>query len=785
MLTYTTEGVQASPMVMTKKCHYLAFDPLDDNYFASCGPPGDNSIAVWDRRMFGRIGLTGSEGGLNAQPVLDIQQAISTEFPTAKIWSLRYSGYKRGCFATLSDYGQLRYFEPTCYDAPSVGGTLAADQDQAGLWYMRRSDDLAMPMKKDDLGFAKANVTAADVAHRVITFDHAHPDHGVLTMHADRTYEMIPLRNRGAGTYMTPSSTIAVHSTQGDTIAEPVQSARISEELLTLDLKIKEALHESGIIQQQQPAVKPPLDRTSRVRVVKNARSVVPNAESSVSSLERHHQLMDSGLPHARLKLGDMLTQLDVHRRRCLEGYLFDCDRNKIIVKENPWLVAMWDTVGLLHDMQKDAGMSAADVNLSYLGVSGLWRGKMAANILRTGTSNDISMEAFTTTLQAINQKKKVPPWDGVKTARPLHRQLCLLICGFMFNTSKLKAKCMEIFDRGEHYKAIMVAICHSRKDIAIDLVKTASRSGIIEGVGLAAVIASESMSKEMQALCKFMADDAQDLYLKALLVHYVTGSWVPVVALKQLPLVYRIAIALKFLSDAELDALIPIETATAIATGDIEGVVLTGLAEDSIDLFQAYITHSGDIQTAVLATAFANRRFVDDSRWNMWKQTLQWQQQGWRAFIPRTKFTVQHNRMAVDAEGKSLIAPPTAQLTLRCNHCHANIARAPHNSNTNPNLKPGRTAGNISTGPRGPAFAAGTVCPRCGRHLPRCGICMLWLGTPAEEDKQGAQEGKLARFVYSCIACGHAHHAHHAKDWFARHTKCPVPDCQCHCGRR
>ena len=363
-----------------------------------------------------------------------------------------------------------------------------------------------------------------------------------------------------------------------------------------------------------------------------------------------------------------------------------------------------------------------------------------------------------------------------------------------MFATSKLRAKCLEISDRGEHYKAIMVAICHGRKDIAIDLVKTASRSGVISGVGLAAVIASESMSKEMQALCKFMADDAQDLYLKALLVHYVTGSWVSVVALKQLPLVYRIAIALKFLSDAELDALIPSETATAVATGDIEGVVLTGLAEDSIDLFQAYITHSGDIQTAVLATAFANPRFVDDPRWDMWRQTLAWQQQGWRAFIPRTKFTVQHNRMAVDAEGKSLVVPPRAQLTLRCNHCHANIARAPQNTSANPNSNSNPTSiskpSNISNS-RAPAFAAGTVCPRCGRHLPRCGICMLWLGSPmpAEEDRLGVgvgvQEDKLARFVYSCIACGHAHHAHHAKDWFARHTKCPVPDCQCYCGRR
>jgi len=478
-----------------------------------------------------------------------------------------------------------------------------------------------------------------------------------------------------------------------------------------------------------------------------------------------------------------------MHRRRCLEGYLFDCDRNKVIIKDNPWLVAMWENIKQLQDMQKDNGMAHEDVDLSFLGVNGLWQGKLELNRLRANSDKGVPTALFTTTLEHIGMKKKIPTWDGVKTAQPLHRQLCLLVCGYCYSTSRLRAKCAEIFDRGEHYKAIVVAFCHNRKDIAIDLIKTASRTGIIEGGALAAVIASENMSKEMRGLCEFMAEDAQDLYLKALLVHYVNGSWAPVVAMKQLPLLYRVAIALKYLSDAEITALLGSETGEAIAAGDIEGIVLTGLTEDAMALFQNYITISGDIQTAVLATAFVNPRFVDDPRWTMWKDSLQWLQQGWRAFIPRTRFTAYHNRLAQDRNGKSMIAPPPAQITLRCNHCHANIARhSPAPSIPTP--KDRGAQNKLFPSNRAPAFAAGTVCPRCGRHLPRCAICMQWLGTPDPVSHAGAEtlakeEDKLARFIYSCIRCGHVCHAHHAKDWFARHTKCPVPDCMCHCGRR
>jgi hypothetical protein len=70
---------------------------------------------------------------------------------------------------------------------------------------------------------------------------------------------------------------------------------------------------------------------------------------------------------------------------------------------------------------------------------------------------------------------------------------------------------------------------------------------------------------------------------------------------------------------------------------------------------------------------------------------------------------------------------------------------------------------------------------------MPRCALCMLWLGSP-DPSKQGAYEtlkgeDKEAKMMVFCMNCTHGFHGHHARDWFARHAMCPVPDCGCMCG--
>ncbi len=120
-----------------------------------------------------------------------------------------------------------------------------------------------------------------------------------------------------------------------------------------------------------------------------------------------------------------------------------------------------------------------------------------------------------------------------------------------------------------------------------------------------------------------------------------------------------------------------------------------------------------------MLATAFTHPKYGDDMRWEIWKESYFEQMQRWRCFTQRALFTVQCRYVRASAAHGRPVEVPAKQVALRC-ALSGNMAR---NSIVT-------KAGMAWHGRQGPA-AAGTVCPHCGRHLPRCAICKLWPGTP------------------------------------------------------
>ena len=424
---------------------------------------------------------------------------------------------------------------------------------------------------------------------------------------------------------------------------------------------------------------------------------------------------------------------------------------------------------------------------MSYVGVDGLWSEKIGNSPRRRVTPSPAKTGDA---IAGLVEAKDIPAFEGERTDFPDHRQVCLQICGWKFTMESLESECQELIERGLYYQAIVQAVLHDYKHIALNLLRTLIRSRTIQNIGLGALLASDEINDEQREMCLWMAADTSDPALKALLTFLTTGNWRDVMKTNYLHLGYRLALGLKYLNDTELSGFIQTETARAVKKGDLEGILLTGLGDQAMDLFQTYITRTNDLQTAVLATAFTNPLYVDDVRWEMWKETYFMQMQAWKAFIPRTKFTVQHNRMARTRDGRSLIEPPPAQVALRCLHCQGSLARTDSRWMSGEAPQPGgpptptaSTAVRVS----GPAANAGTVCPRCGRHMPRCGLCQMWLGTPNPSTIGGARklsrlEDIMAKMITFCRACEHGFHADHARSWFAKHGICPVADCKCTC---
>jgi hypothetical protein len=285
------------------------------------------------------------------------------------------------------------------------------------------------------------------------------------------------------------------------------------------------------------------------------------------------------------------------------------------------------------------------------------------------------------------------------------------------------------------------------------------------------------------------MAEETDDPYLKALLAYFISGDWSTVTSMEQLSLTDRVGVSLKYLDDERLGSFLQFAQAEAIACGNIEGLILTGLTEQAMGLFQNYIAKFGDIQTAVLAMARTCPLYIKDPRWSLWRDIYFEQMQTWRAFLERTRFVKVHNELSVTRDRQSLNKPSSPALSVRCQNCQKNLAirrdarskrdyvvADPHQPKPPGKRSPGRQSSGASLS-----------CPHCGAQMPRCGLCMMWLGSP-DPAKPGvaaalAEEDPEGRLMVFCMKCTHGFHGHHARDWFARHAMCPVPDCQCMCG--
>ena len=234
-----------------------------------------------------------------------------------------------------------------------------------------------------------------------------------------------------------------------------------------------------------------------------------------------------------------------------------------------------------------------------------------------------------------------------------------------------------------------------------------------------------------------------------------------------------------------------------AIHQGDIEGIVLTGLGHSALDLFQSYINKFNDVQTPVLAMSHTVPRLIDDeankARFQAWRQTYRWRMNSWKLQLERARFDVGSSKFAVTRDGRRLISPPPQQISLTCSYCTRPLTQSDA-------LNSPVTAGEVvhlTTGhPLNLATLAGTQCPKCERHMPRCGVCSLWLGSPhplasasipadpRQENRKLSEDEVMQRFVVFCIHCNHGFHSNHARNWFARHKVCPVAECRCICDR-
>lgn len=723
----------------------IAIDPLDDNYFASAGSTGDPTVTVWDRRWISQNTQSGHTSGA----VFEFQPAVD-DSSSATVWSLRYSGQQRGRLAICSSRGELKVVDMVHGDSTLLTHSdyLPSNPNGGLPWshyrYVRHTRQVQQPYQDDPDSDSNQKLIAFDwMAASPIA-----PEQHILALRPNRKVDLLRV-TRG----VMQATVTARHDL-----------SLASDNVSMLEPKLPSETYTSDTPYTYQQTAEDFGPYVHQGEALMNGEQDEEALRCSINSPQ----------------LASMISCSTIQRERCRRGYLFDCHRNMDIVSGNWQLERLWEIINRFGQQVADNGMVSDDqrLDLSYIGVAAVWTGRIGDNPNRKLAISSGKAEDAVLDIAAI---KDLPPFDGERTNFPEHRQLALAMCGWKFTQETLEAECEELIDRGLYYQAIVQAVLHEYRHIALNLLRSLIRSKTVPNIGLGALLASDNINKEQEEMCNWMSADTDDPALKALLAFLGSGDWRTVMKTNYLHHGYRVALALKYLNDTELTGFIQSETARAVKNGDLEGILLTGLGEQSMDLFQTYITKTNDLQTAVLATAFTNPAYVDDVRWDMWKETYFEQMQRWRAFTQRSQFIVQHSQMARTKKGTSLLSPSISQVGLRCNHCQLSLAKY-SGRERNQGANPPNAKGTIII-----SHNSGIVCPRCGRHMPRCGICKMWLGTPDPHRRGGAKElsrmdEAMAKFLTFCVNCEHGFHADHAKSWFQKHRVCPVTSCKCLC---
>lgn len=386
--------------------------------------------------------------------------------------------------------------------------------------------------------------------------------------------------------------------------------------------------------------------------------------------------------------------------------------------------------------------------------------------------------------VKIISGNLQLPQLALRETSFPAHRQLCLYTCGLGLTNEQLENRVRDLIRQGHNTKAAALAIIHDQRKLAFEALRSGTASSVHKELLLAlAGHARGTTNDDWDETLSEIAEGLDDPYARAILALVRYGDWHNVLAETSLPLKERVGVALMYLDDQELTQYIKETTAESIEQGDIEGIVLTGLTQKSVQLLQNYIVKFSDLQTAILAVSFTCPRYFSDNRVDVWRESYRTTLNIYRMFIPRVHFDVQSTKLSTPPNRKPLLPPAPRQVSLRCNNCDQSLDRNPDNA------APPSLSTSSSTNHQGSIFGdakSGTVCPKCGRHMPRCVICMMWLGMPDPHTKGGAIAGNkqnpMADFISVCRGCWHMSHGAHAEEWFAGHEVCPVPECECRC---
>ena len=345
----------------TSCVHNIAIDNLDENYFACAGVPKDTSIQIWDIRhgspyTAASLG-TGSDSSTPAKgPVLEYKEVFSIANPSTKapidptgvmvstIWSLRYCKGKSGCLGALASNGEFKVFETKHEYSLPITNIEPRPHPSNGVSHNNDRSILTKRIHHVELAWDDKRKGRPE-KERVVAFDFTNLAGSkgtpcAIVLRGDHSVGVVELNGAATALAVSPFGKIIVSksSCSGSSRASTPEASFLKSTVRKLEPPNEGQIFNSSITIQGKRGDSD-VERASDT-LEKNGRTAV--AEKPRSSRESHEQLLGFDNSDTKLGIEEALASFPIARRRVVEGYLFNCEKNIEILGDDRWLQRLW-----------------------------------------------------------------------------------------------------------------------------------------------------------------------------------------------------------------------------------------------------------------------------------------------------------------------------------------------------------------------------------------------------------------------------------------------------------
>ncbi|XP_060067051.1 GATOR complex protein MIOS-A-like [Ylistrum balloti] len=462
-------------------------------------------------------------------------------------------------------------------------------------------------------------------------------------------------------------------------------------------------------------------------------------------------------------------------QQRVRKGYgtqTMNVEHNAHVVNEEPNLRGMWRWLSLTRQLVDESRKSQTKMNMSRCtGIKSLLR-----------QDNDSSNNVIYCPWQEVdgnilNNLRKMRMYTSEERTRAIR------LCGWR-NQEMVDLFLEELETQTEYTKAAAVALFNLKMGKSIQILsRTAAKQGYenLSAVAMAIAGYTEEQQTMWRRTCGSLLQTVHDPYLRAMFCFLASDkeNYDEILADDNcMTVADRLAFACIYLSDQKLKEYVDSLSCRMKDQGCLDGLLLTGLTLEGVELLQNYVDRTGDIQTAALAAVYTFPcEMSNNDKVITWIESYRELLDRWKLWHERAEFDIIRH----SSDSHSSLRHNRPQAYVSCNFCGKSIAcntQAPFRLMSRSMMSMSANKPKIS------------CCPGCRKPLPRCAVCLTNLGTPSgstlcQQTEHKDLENKLTPlddwFTW-CQTCRHGGHASHITSWFKDHPQCPVTGCDCKC---